>query len=361
MKVLILNTIIFNNNGMAFVIKDYYDAMDKTDLDIDFVTTKEPSDEFKEWFKQNNARYYVIKKSNPLKYVMELRKLAKREKYDLVHIHGNSANMAFELLGCKLGGIKRRLTHVHNTTTDHPVMHRLLYPLFSALYTDALACGQDAGKWLYRGKPFVELKNGRDVNKYAYNADKAAEVRAELGLADKTVIGHIGGFHRQKNHDFLIDICKSVSDMRPETAFLLLGDGVLRSEVEQKAKTLGVYDKIIFTGPVSNTEDYIQAMDAAVLPSLFEGLPLVAIEWQINGVPCLFADTITPQSNLTGLIDFMSLDEGSEKWAEKLLAIADNSDKAANAAMAVPIIREAGFDINTEARKLRDIYFERSL
>lgn len=361
MKILILNTIIFNNNGMAFVIKDYYEAMDKTDMEIDFLTTKEPSDEFKRWFKENNLKYFVVNKSNPLKYVLKLKKIAKAGNYDLVHIHGNSANMAFELLGCKLGGIKRRLTHVHNTTTDHPVMHTLLYPLFSALYTDALACGQDAGKWLYGNKPFIELKNGRDIDKFSYNPQKSLRMKEQLGLKDKLVIGHIGGFHKQKNHTFLIDICKSACETREDIHFLLLGDGVLRKEIEAKAKNLGVYDKITFTGPVNNPEDYLQAMDAAVLPSLYEGLPLVAVEWQINGLPCVLADTVTPEAALCDFVIFLSLDDSPEKWAELLIQSAENSDREKNALYAVDRVREAGFDIKQSAEVLRNIYVEKGV
>lgn len=359
MKILILNTIIFNNNGMAFVIRDYYEAMDKTGMEIDFLTTKEPSDEFKRWFKENNLKYFVVNKSNPIKYVLQLKKIAKAGNYDLVHIHGNSANMAFELLGCKLGGIKRRLTHVHNTTTDHPFMHRLLYPLFNALYTDALACGQDAGKWLYKNKPFTELKNGRDIKKFSYDSEKAAETRKELNVSDKLVIGHIGGFHKQKNHTFLIDICKAACDIRGDVHFLLLGDGVLREEIENKAKALNIFDKITFTGPVNNPEDYLNAMDAAVLPSLYEGLPLVAVEWQINGLPSVLADTVTPEAALCDFVQFLSLEDSAEKWAETLISAAENSDRKKNASEAAIKVKEAGFDIKESAGTLRNIYLKK--
>ena len=161
MRILILNCGFFRESGMAAVIRDYYTAMDRNGFEFDFITTNTISDSYEQWFSDRGLKCTVVMKSNPLKYFFELKKTIKQGHYDLVHIHGNSANMAIELMACSLAGVKVRLTHVHNTITEHPFTNKLLYPIFNALCTERLACCQDAVKCLYSGKPFTELKNGR--------------------------------------------------------------------------------------------------------------------------------------------------------------------------------------------------------
>ena len=160
MKVLVINTVRFKLNGISAVIKNYYQAMDKKNLQMDFVAIDEPSDEYRSFFEESHLRCYVFHKKNIVNYFCKILELCRKEKYNIVHIHGNSANMAIELFAVALGGVKVRITHSHNTATMHPFMHNLLWPIFSELCTTRLACGEDAGKWLYRDKKFTVLNNG---------------------------------------------------------------------------------------------------------------------------------------------------------------------------------------------------------
>ena len=201
MKVLIITTVIMN----------YYRNMDKTDMTMDFVVPNEISNEYREEIENNNSRIYKVnRKGNIPKYMMELYQLMKNNGYDIVHIHGNSSTMLIELIPAVLAHIPVRMVHSHNTTCSHLWLHRLLLPVFNKCYTERLACGYDAGKWLYGEKTFFELKNGIDLQNYKYNEEVRKVYRKKINAEEKIVIGHVGNFIEQKNHEFLIDAFASL-------------------------------------------------------------------------------------------------------------------------------------------------------
>ncbi len=357
MKVLVINTVRFKLNGISAVIKNYYQAMDKKNLQMDFVAIDEPSDEYRCFFVKNHLRCFVFYKKNIASYFCKILNLCRKEKYDIVHIHGNSANMAIELFAVALGGVKVRIAHSHNTATMHPFMHNLLWPMFSKLCTTRLACGEDAGKWLYRDKNFTVLNNGIQTKDYAFSEEKRNTVRKELGIQDDEILlGHVGNFIEQKNHSFLIDIFSEVHSENPKFKLLLISDGMLMPIIKDKVNSLGLDDAVIFLGKTLKVSEYLQGMDLFLLPSLHEGLPVVLVEAQAAGLICAVSNTVAKEADLTESSVFLPIDTVAP-WTtviEKLGYKKRNREE--DSTNNIALIKEKGYDIEQNADKLRQIY-----
>lgn len=362
MKILIINTVRFKLNGISGVIKNYYQSMNKEGMKIDFLAIDTPCIEYLDFFKKNECSCHVLKKDNIIMYFLGIIKICRENKYDVVHIHGNSANVAIELLAVTFGGVKRRIVHSHNTATLHPMTHRLLRPLFSALCTDRLACGEDAGKWLFRDKPFIVLKNGIDVDRYNISESIREEYRNVLRVKkDEVLIGHVGNFIEQKNHTFLVDIFNAVHETNEKTKLLLISDGMLLPDIRKKVQELYLDDDVIFLGKTMQVEKYLQAMDIFLLPSLYEGFPLVLVEAQASGLPCFVSDTVSREVDLTDSCVFLSINnESVTDWKNEIINNASNRDKRDRKQTVEDNqrkIREKGYDIAKNANELRKIYF----
>ena len=198
----------------------------------------------------------------------------------------------------------------------------------------------------------IIIKNGIDVEKFKFNVRKRVELRGLLNIQDdEFVVGHVGRFSDEKNHTFLIDIFNEIVKLRPLSRLMLIGSGELESTVKDKVKLLDLEEKVLFIGNVNNVYDYYQAMDCFVLPSKFEGLPLVGIEAQSVGLLCFFADTITSELGVTSLARYISLNEIPKVWAEKICE--NNKEDRLDMTEA---IKNAGFDIETEIKKIESFY-----
>lgn len=360
MKILVISTVRFKLNGISSVIMNYYKAMNKEEIEMDIVSIDDPIEEYKRQFEQYSIHYFVIKKSKIFRYFFKLFAVAKAGNYEIVHVHGNSANMAIELLACWLAGIKVRIAHSHNTSSLHPGTHKLLYPLFSLLYTHGFACGQDAGRWLFHDKPFEVITNGIDLKKYNYDSKIRAIYREKIGAKDRIVIGHIGNFIEQKNHEFLINAFSDLIKRDNKYLLLLISDGYLLEPMKKKVQSLGLCDSVIFLGKTTEIQNYMLAMDMFVLPSLHEGLPVVLVEAQASGLPCLVADTVAKEADLTNSIKRLSI-ESEKIWVNQIMKLGTellHRDRETISRDWKTLIRKAGYDINKNANYMRDLYFK---
>ena len=355
MKILVINTVSFGTNGITSVIMNYYRAMNKNGIQMDFLAITKPLDEYINEFSINGSRYYILqRRKNAIKYFLDLIKLMKRGKYNLVHVHGNSANIALELLAAKLAGVKVRIAHSHNTSSPHLLIHMVLYPVFRRLVTARIACGEEAGKWLFRDDDFIVLKNGIDLEKFRYDNSLRELKKQELGLEDKFVIGHIGTYWEQKNHAYIVKLFSSIVEQRPESALILIGDGPKFDEIKNALHERKLDDKVIFVKQTLEVENYMMLMDVFILPSIYEGFPVVSVEAQASALPCVFSDVITDKTNMTGLIHFVGLDD-EEKWIKTILGIY-NGNRCSEET--IHILTENGFSIRANAEFLRNFYFD---
>lgn len=282
-------------------------------------------------------------------YIMALRRLIADEEYDTVYIHGNSATMAFDLLAAYWGGARTRITHVHNCARQPMLKQLTLGTLLNWLVTCPVACSEAAGKQLYR-KPFRVLKNGVDCSCFAFSSVTRETVRKELKLEDAFVVGHIGRFSLQKNQERLICIFAEILNKCPNAVLLLCGEGEKKDFCKRKAKELAIDDKVLFLGNVKDPQNYYQAMDVFVLPSLFEGLPLVGVEAQASGLPCVFSNTITKETQILPSCTFLPLNADNNIWAEAILHC-----RPVDRTEAHSLVEEAGFTSETLDQQIADL------
>ena len=357
-KVLIISTVGLIYDGITSVIVSYLEAMDKSNLEIYVAGTMNIELSIKE--RIHSCGCHVVefpnRKKQPLGYFMFLAKFIRKKKIQVVHAHGNSATLAIEMFAAWIGGCKKRIAHSHNTKCNQTKADKLLRPLFYIFYTDALACGNEAGKWLFKGRKFIVLKNGRNIKNYRFNEEARKSIRNKYNVEDKLALGHVGGFVNQKNHQFIIEIFKELKKIYPNTILFLIGDGELRTAIECKVDDLCLSNDVVFVGNTDKVADYLSAMDAMILPSLFEGLPLVSIEWQISGLPIILSSKITKECSISDNIVFLDINEKPISWAEKLIDIAHTEDRKKMSDIAIKKIKLAGFDIQDSSNNLRKIY-----
>ena len=356
-KILIINTVRFKLNGISSVIMNYYKAMDKTDLSIEMLSVDDLSEEYQALFAANSIKYYIIKRKNPLSYFFNLYKLAKEKRYDIVHVHGNSSTMAVELLACKLAGVNVRIAHSHNTTTAHPIVHKLLYPVFKSSYTHGFACGEDAGKWLFRDNEFVEIKNGIHLQQYVFDENQRDLYRKKLNITDEIIIGHVGNFVEQKNHTFILDMFSELFKDNDKYKLLLISDGYLLEDMKKKAESLGIQENVIFLGKTTEVYNYLMAMDVFILPSLYEGFPVVLVEALASGLECIVSDTIDENCNIVGNMDFLSIDD-KLLWVKKLRNISISKSRKSISRENENLLKIKGFDIEQNSKMMKKLYFE---
>lgn len=355
-RILIISTVGLIYDGITSVILSYLQAMNRSDFDIMLVGTIDVKTEIKEKVQDLGCTVIDLpsRRENTLSYFTDLVKVIHKYRIDVVHAHGNSGTLAIEMVAAKLGGCKKRIAHSHNTRCNQVWADKLMRPIFNFTYTDALACGFDAGRWLFGSKSFQVLKNGRDFEVYGFNREKRSSVRGEYDLEQRLAVGHVGGFFEQKNHRFLSQIYHEIVKIQPDVKLFMIGDGPLKTEIEELCED--IKDNVVFTGNTDRVQDLLQAMDVMVLPSLFEGLPLVVIEWQISGLPCVLSTSVTNECAVTDMVEFMSLNDAAVDWALKIIKEAELSNRDDNSRRARDVLKKQGFDIKDSVKKLEGLY-----
>jgi glycosyltransferase involved in cell wall biosynthesis len=302
-----------------------------------------------------------LKYRNTLKFLSELGRFYKsNHDYDIVHVHSPNIGL-FNFYLAKKYGIMNRLLHSHNTKySDKSIsaIRNFILQLPLKFYvTSKVACSKKASKFLFgskameKGEVFL-AKNAIDADKFRYNKKIREQVRKKLNLEGNFVIGHIGRFNAQKNHSFLLDIFQQIVKKDKSAILVLVGNGELEGEILKKSKSFGIEDSIVFMGSRNDVSDLLQAFDVFVLPSLFEGLPLVGIEIQAAGLPSVVSNSITDEIKITDIVEFMSLQDSPIKWAEKIISFKNYSRTNL-----FEEVFKSGYDEKIAAKKLQDHYY----
>lgn len=359
-KILIIITTKFvEYGGLTTVMLNYYRAMNKDGLQIDFASTNDDVDSklLKE-LRQSGSRYYCLgdRKKNIFRYVSRLSNLIKQERYDVVHVNGNSATMVVELSVAKKRNVKIRIAHGHSIKSNYAIMHNILKKYFRKTYNIAIATSTDAGRWLY-GDNYVVLNNAIDTSHYRYNSKIREETRKELEIDDYYVIGNVGKLNASKNHFFLLDIFKQIVEFNDNVRLLLVGGGELEHELKTRVEELEISDSVIFLGMQNDTAKYLQAMDVFVFPSKFEGLGMAVIEAQAAGLVCFASDVLPYETNVSKNIFYLSLNDDASIWAKSIVQRRSYNRKQLSEC-AIKSIKENGYDVYSEAKKLEKIYRE---
>lgn len=287
-----------------------------------------------------------------------------KDEYDIIHAHA-SAKAIFILWYAKKYGIKTRILHSHSSRIiSNSILQKIAAILFkkpvNILVTDKFACSPEAGKYLFGEKAMKEGKvrivhNAIDTRKFVYDEIVRNEMRRQLNVTDKFVIGNVGRFMIPKNHTFLIDIYAEICKRDNNTRLVLVGSGDLEDEMKKKCIELGIYNHVDFLGFRSDVDRIMQAFDLLVMPSLFEGLPVTSVEAQAIGIPTLFANTITKDAAILPQSDYMSLNESPERWADRILKYKQIKREK----KPIKYLIEAGYDIEIETKKIEEFYMKK--
>ncbi len=355
-KIRILQIVpIMRTAGIENFIMNIYRNIDRNKIQFDFLVHSKFESDFDKEIESLGGKIYRLSfkdDKNILKYIKDLNDFFKMHKeYKIVHGEMQSM-MPLYLYIAKRNNVKIRIAHSHNSDYEKTLKGLILH-IFSRIsykYSNCLwACSNTAGKYLFRNKHYTVIHNAIDQSKFAFDKKIRNSIRKELNLENAFIIGHIGRFEKQKNHVFLIDVFKEILIKKPTAVLLCFGCGKLENEIREYAKKNHVINNVHFMGVVNNTCDYYQAMDAFVLPSLYEGLPLVGVEAQICGLPCFFSDTITDELKLTKNSYFLPLNNHPDKWAESIIQNS-NIERETNSILE--------YDLVNEAKRITNLYIE---
>lgn len=301
------------------------------------------------------------KKKNFFKNLVDSYKIIQKENPNIVHSHMTLMNF-FALFPAKIAGVKVRISHSHNAYMNKTILFKLflyvcrnLCILFS---THLVACGKYAGISLFGQKRYDEgkvkiINNAIDLTKFKFNENTRNRVRHQLKVENKLVVGHIGRFSKQKNHEFLIKVFEKIHELKHNSVLVLVGVGELEEEIKNLVHQKKLDDCVKFLGKRNDCNELYQAMDVFVLPSNYEGLTVVGIEAQSIGLPCIFSTSVAEETKISPNVKFLSLEDSSEKWAKEAIELSKLGIAKDNT-----YASDHGYDIKKEAFKLVEFYDE---
>ncbi len=342
-------------------MKQTFAAMNHDDFSVSTIAFDDCDRELIDQVSESGIQVYRLpnRKKDSRAYMAKFHLLLTEQQYDVVHVCGNSAIMAFELYEAKRSGVGMRIAHSHNTMCTHRIADKLLRPFFYHLATDYYACGEDAGKWLFGNRKFTLIPNGKNLKTYAFSKLTRVKKRLELGFSDKDiVIGHVGRFNNQKNHKKIIEIFSDLHSRSNHYRLCLIGDGELFDSIRKRVNELGLSDFVSFLGRRSDVPQLLNAMDCMVLPSLYEGFPNVVLEWQLNGLPLVMSDTITDECAITSFVYQVPPTTSTSAWIKAIEDSMTNRNRFIDSNCARKEAKERGFDIYENAAALRELYFK---
>lgn len=251
-----------------------------------------------------------------------------RKNHEIIYFNTSSFYNISAYYYSKKLKFKKIIVHAHNTKdTSRSFLLQLIHCInriyINKIATAKLACSRKAAEWIFgqkEGSKVTIINNAVDIGKFKFNEEKRKEQRKKLNLVDRFVIGHIGRFVYQKNHDFLIDIFNEVVKEKSNAVLLLIGEGELKEKIENKVREYKLEDRVIFYGTTDKVYELYNAMDCFVLPSKYEGLPVCGIEAQANGLYCLFSNTITNELKNSNCVKFIGIDNVDE-WKKEILNV----------------------------------------
>ena len=346
--------------GVGFCMMNYFRHLDHSKFQIDFLVQDElPSELVEEITAAGGAIKMLPGIKNVLKHVYAVYLILKDGKYDAVHSNVNTLSV-FPLFAAWLVRTPIRISHAHSASNPKDrkrhIAKLLLRPLSRIFPTHYLACSELAGRFQFGDRKWESgsvrlVKNAIELDQFKFDEKARAELRAEFGLKDKFIVGHIGRISPQKNHLGLIDIFAEVARKRDDAVLVIVGEGPLRKQVEEHIRAKGLEDRIVFVGERHDAHRFYSMFDVFCLPSLYEGLSVVLVEAQANGIRCIISTCNTQESKLTDQVEFLSLEAPVSQWGDHLLAA-----KRADSAQCRQQLAEAGYDIAHEADKLAEFY-----
>ena len=350
-----------NVGGAETFLMNTYRNIDREKVQFDFLVND--TGFFDEEIKSLGGKIYYmdyITQIGQMEYKKKLKTFFKEHsEYTIVHSHIDQVS-GIILKAAKESNIPNRISHSHNTRNTNSLLGKMykkyLQSKINKNATVLMACGEEAAKWLFKEKAneAIIVPNGIDLKRYKYDENIRKKIREELHIDENTIVcGHIGRFSKQKNHKFLIEIFKEYQNINSNSRLILVGDGQLRKQIEKQIKKQKLQESVMLLGKREDSENLYQVFDLLLFPSLFEGMSLVTLEAQAEGLPILCSDTIDRKTDITKTIEFMSLKKSANHWAKKI----ENMDKSRNIKNN-EILSLTDYNISILAKKMEDKYIE---
>lgn len=348
--------------GVESMIYNYCSHLDSDNYSFHILYQHEPNQKNVEEFKKLGFKLKRIpsKLKHPLKNYFETKKYFKNNNIDVVHCHMTMMNF-IPLLAAKKLKIKTRICHSHNSDVRKKnifikIIESILKKICIFTATDLVSCGKEAGYYMYGLKnKYTIINNALNLDNYLFSDLKRKQIREKYDIPnDCFVIGHVGRFTEQKNHKFLIDVFKKILVKNQKVALFLIGDGELNKKIRERCEKENIDNHVYFIGVVDNVCDYYSAFDVFVLPSLWEGLPVVSIEAQTSGLKCIFSSNIDKNAIIYNKnAKLVTLD--TSQWIENIILNIEKGNQY-NRKVDMQLLHESGYDINVELDKLKKIY-----
>lgn len=350
------------SGGKKNLIMEYFRHMDKGLVQMDIICNDDsnaiPTDEIESL----GGRVFIVPSFRNLKgHTDELYKLFVKEQYDVVHAYNSMMNL-FPMYAAKKAGVKVRISESLSMAAPgewKTYIKYMLRPLAHLYCNYYMACGKDCGIFQFGQKAYDEgkiaiFKTAINTEFNRYQPELRDKTRQKYDWMNKVVYGFIGRFEHQKNPLFLIDVMHEIRKRQENAHFVIIGAGILEEEMKKRIKEYNLQDLMSWLGRREDIQQFYNAFDAFLLPSRYEGLPVVGLESQSCGLPMFFSTAVTPEASACELGHFIDLKEGASGWAEKIIPIVE---------MNIPVRRShaqevanAGFDSTTEARKMMEYY-----
>lgn len=357
-KIKILHTGMSSNlGGIEKFLIDMYRNIDRERFEIKFLVFSDGKPCFYDEIK-DNVIYITSRAKNYIKFINEMKNVLKSEEFDYIHFNLMEFSCFERIILAQKYSNAKIILHSHIADNrlysfKTKILNKLgeIKILKKENYIK-LACSRDAGNDMFKkfkNKNFSVINNGIDLQKFVFSNEKRHIIREELSIGEnELLIGHVGRFVEQKNHEYLIEIFKEVKKINKTAKLLLIGKGPLKEKIKEKCAKLELLDSIIFLEDIYNVNDYMSAMDAFVFPSLFEGLGIVLIEAQTSGLNCYITDSLPIEVNVTNKIKRISLKESPQKWAKIIKKSLERNQK---------INKELiEFDIKETTKKIMEVY-----
>lgn len=354
-RILCILSSLHAGGAETFLMK-VYRALPPLEYQMDFVVSEENGIYTEEVLERGGHIWFVpMRSKNVIGAFFGIMSIVRENGYQSVLKIGDRSVSVVDLIAAKFGGARYLAMRSCNALTGLSItektVHAVLRPLLNWVANVKLAPSMLAAEFTFGKRQAHKnvhlLHNGVDLSIFRYDAVARNSIREEFSLGEKLVVGHVGRFHKQKNHIFLLEVFRKIKDRRKDAVLLLVGTGERENDIRCRVKELGLESSVIFAGVRFNVPALLSAMDVFVFPSLHEGMPNTVIEAQATGLPCVIADTITREADITGLVSYLSLRQSWDAWASQALAcIRDCREDTAQKFL------DSGYDIQSVAENL---------
>lgn len=351
-----------HSGGKKNLIMEYFRHIDRTQVSMDIICNDDSEAVPTEEIVSLGGRVFLVPSfKNISGHTRCLYEIFNKEKYDVVHAYNSTMNL-FPMYAAKKAGVKVRISESLSMAAKGEFKTYIKYLLkpFASMYANYfMSCGEDCGIFQFGKKAFDEgkiaiFKTAINTEFNAYNELLRKETRQKSGWEDKVVYGFIGRFEPQKNPVFLIDIMGEIRKRQNNAQFVIIGAGSLAHNMKERIRECGIEDSMAWLGRREDIQQFYNAFDAFLLPSIYEGLPVVGLESQSAGLPMFFSTAITREASACELGHFIPLSDGASKWAEKVIeeTVKNMPVRRSHAKE----VADAGFDSHTEAVRMQKFY-----